>query len=303
MTQTPEHLQAPLRRTSIMLSPFNAILDHCEPFLIANAGIAEDLNLAPGGLPIPPQNIFNPQHRRHAEFLAMLQLVDRLTFGPFGMDMPGWVFYDCAVMPGAVFGLAIHSSRLEDWARDAMKVPAHYTGLVPVSQFIAIPMLSGFAGRTSLQPPGTWLLYTLESLNQVSPGIAPAGTLKLTFALGLQVFPIEALYGISQWRSPKLDTYVDLSPLELVTAWTPAHSLPRTLSFRIPARTMRADTLLLSPRVHPDAPVPNRLIDADDPVALQALQRDLEAGRRAWIVGRAIEHGPHVLFPLHMQPN
>jgi hypothetical protein len=284
-----------------MLSPFLAILDQCEPFLIANAGIAGDLNLSPGGITIPPANIFNPQHRRHAEFLAMLQLVDSLTFGPFGMDMPGWVFYDCAVMPGAVFGLAIRASRLEEWAREAMKVPDSYDGLVPISQFIAIPVLSGFKGKSDTQPPGTWLLYTLESLNQVSPGIAPHGTLKLTFALGLQVFPIEELYGISQWRSPKLDTYVDLSPLQLLSAWTPAHSLPRTLSFRMPATTMRTETLLLSTRVHPDAPPPNRFLDADDAGQLKALQRDLEEGQEVWLVGRAIEHGTHVLLPLHVR--
>lgn len=284
-----------------MLTPYRAILDQCEPFLIANAGIAEDLELAPCGVRIPPENVFNPQHRRHAAFLAMLQLVDRLTFGPFGMAMPPWVFYDCAVMPGAVFGLAIRASRLEEWAREAMNVPADYDGLVPVSQFIAIPMACGFRGRSGSQPPGTWLLYTLESLNQVSPGIAPAGVLRFTFALGLHVFPIDELYGISQWRSPKLDTYVDLTPLQLLTAYTPAHSLPRTLSFRIEKKTMHLSTLLASPRVHPAARAPNRLLDVDDGAALLSLQRELEAGERVQIVGHAIEHGSRVLVPLHVE--
>lgn len=285
-----------------MLSHYRAILDSCEPFLIANAGIARDLDHCPAGVPIPPENVFNPQHRRHADFLAMLQLVDQLTYGPFGMGMPSWVFYDCAVMPGAVFGLGIRANRMEEWAREAMKVPEGYQGLVPVSQFIAIPILAGFAGMPADAPPRSWLMYTLESLNQVSPGIAPSGVLKLTLALGLRVFPIGELYGITQWRSPRLEPYADLGPLELLSAYTPAHSMPRTLSFRIKIAELNLTSLLQSPRVHPAAPPPNTLLDVDDPQALQALQRDIEAGRRVSIVGHPIDHGPYVRVPLYVHP-
>ena len=280
-----------------MLSLYGPILAQCEPYLIANPWIVPDLNLQPLGLAIPPHNVLHPQERRHAAFLQMLQLVDKLTFGPFGMEMPSWVFYDCAVMPGAVFGLAIRAEKLEDWAREAMQVPPGYTGLVPVSLFIAIPMLAGFA--ENVEVPHTWLLYTLESLNQVSPGIAPAGILKLTLALGLRVFPIQTLYGTTQWRSPKLKVYADLGPLALVTAYTPAHSLPRTLSFRLQLRDVHHNTLLASPRVHPAAPPPNTLLDVDDVAALRQLQRDIEAGWRVYVVGHTIEHGAHVRVPLH----
>ncbi len=283
-----------------MLSLYGPILEQCEPYLIANPWIVQDLNLQPLGLSIPPENVLHPQERRHGPFLAMLQLVDKLTFGPFGMEMPSWVFYDCAVMPGAVFGLAIRAERLEDWAREAMNVPADYNGLVPVSLFIAIPMLAGFS--EGAQVPHTWLLYTLESLNQVSPGIAPAGILKVTLALGLKVFPIKTLYGTTQWRSPKLKVYADLGPLELVTAYTPAHSLPRTLSFRLPLEEVHHNTVLASPRVHPAAPPPNTLLDVDDVEALQRLQRDIEEGQKVLVVGHTIEHGAHVRVPLHCVP-
>jgi hypothetical protein len=227
----------------------------------------------------------------------MLRLVDQLTFGPFGMDMPSWVFYDCAVMPGAVFGLGIRSSRLEPWAREAMKVPAAYDGLVPISQFIAIPVLSGFAGHRAT--PRSWLLYTLESMNQVSPGMAPVGVLRLTLALGLQVFPIEELFGTTQWRSPRLHAYVDLGPLELVTAYTPAHSLPRTLSFRLDLRPEHVTSLLATPHLHPETPAANDSVDVDDIQALVALQRDIEAGDRVSIVGHPVAEGPSVRVPLY----
>ncbi|MBI5608742.1 MAG: hypothetical protein HY902_07660 [Deltaproteobacteria bacterium] len=279
-----------------MLNPYLPILERCEPFLIAHDGIAPILQTSPAGITIPPANIFHPQQRKNGAFLQMLALVDKLTFGPFGMDMPGWVFYDCAVMPGAVFGLGIRAGNLEPWARQAMNVPDDYTGLVPVSQFIAIPILSGFAGGRAV--PDTWLLYTLESMNQISPGIAPFGTLHLTLYLGLQVFPIQELWGTTQWRSPKVETYSDLGPLELVTAYTPAHSMPRTFSFRMHPRSEMLSSVLAAPRAHPDAPPPNSLLDADDPQALIELQREIEAGHRVVVVGRPLNHGTYVRVPL-----
>lgn len=291
----PHAARPPLNRK--VPAHYQKALQHCQPFLIAADGLRGDLNLAPGGLAIPQQNQLHPQHRRHAEFLRMLQLLDRLTFGPFGMEMPSWVFYDCAVMPGAVFGLAMPAASLEPWAREALQVPADYTGLIPVSQFIAIPMLQGFGGGQ--QVPGTWLVYTLESLNQVSPGIGPAGLLELTLFLGLQVFPIAELWGTTQWRSPKLTTYADLGPLELVTAYTPAHSLPRTLSFRLPVEDLYLTTLLVSPRMHPEAPPANALLDVDDVHALIELQQAIEGGEEVRVVGHPVLHGADVRVPLY----
>ena len=282
-----------------MLKHYLPILDHCEPFLIAHHGIAPMLNHAPAGIPIPAANVFHPQQRKNGEFLRMLAFIDALTFGPFGMDMPSWVFYDCAVMPGAVFGMAMRASRLAPWAREALKVPSDYDGLVPMSQFIAIPVLSGFGAGGDA--PGTWLLYTLESMNQISPGIAPHGLLEFTLFLGLQVFPIRELQGNAQWRSPKLVTYADLGPLELVTALTPAHTIAHTLTFRLHPREVHLHSVLSSPRVHPDAPPPNALLDVDDHQALVALQREIEAGHQVVVVGHPVSHGCHVRVPLYRE--
>ncbi len=284
------------------LHHYAPILDRCTPFLIAHAGILPDLNRDPAGVAIPDDHIVDPQHMRHGDFLAMLRLLDQLTFGPFGMEMPPWVFYDCAVMPGAVFGLAIRAAELEPWALEAVRVPPGYQGLVPISQFIAIPMLEGFADAAPDEPPSSWLLYTCESINQVSPGFGPAGALRLTLALGLQVFPIRRLVGTCQWRSEKLSAYADLGPLELLTAYTPGHSLPRTLSYRIDVDETSIAALLTSPRVHPRAPAPNALLDVDDVDALRGLQADLEAGGSAWIVGHPLVDGPRVQVPLHRHP-
>jgi len=276
------------------------ILDVCEPFLIAHRAVRTILDTSPGGVPIPAANIIDPQHQRHAALYKLLRRLDRLTFGPFGMQMPSWVFYDCAVMPGALFGHAMRAEHLEPWALAALQVPAGYDGLVPVSQVIAIPTLAGFRDERAV--PDTWLMYSAESINQVSPGLAPAGLLKLTLALGLRVFPVKTLVGTTQWRSQKLSSYVDLGPFELITAYTPAHSLPRTLSFQIDIEEVNLLTLLASPSSHPSAPPPNSLLDPDDVGALRALQQEIEAGWRVRVVDRPAYYGSQVRVALHKTP-
>ncbi|MBM4342012.1 MAG: hypothetical protein FJ100_01345 [Deltaproteobacteria bacterium] len=279
-----------------MINHYLPILRECEPFLIAHHDVRPQLNLAPGGMPIPPDNVLHPQHMANGRFLELLARLDGLTFGPFGMHMPSWVFYDCAVMPGAVFGLAMRAERVPEWARESLGVPADYLGLVPMAQFIAIPVLSGFASGATV--PTTWLMYTLETINEISPGIAPHGLIEFTLWMGLQVFPIQELQGTVQWRSPKLATLAHLGPLELLTAWTPAHSLPRTLTFKMHLRDLHLQSVLLAPRAHPDAPPPNALIDVDDEGALRQLQRDIEAGHRIQVVGQPTSVGCHVRVPI-----
>ncbi len=279
-----------------MLLNYAPILDVCEPFLIAHPGIRDALNIAPAGVAIPPENILDPLKQQHVELYKQLRNLDQLTFGPFGMQMPSWVFYDCAVIPGAFFGLAMRASKLEPWALEALRLPEGYTGLVPVSQFIAIPMLGGFESGGAC---GHWLMYSAESINQVSPGMAPAGLLKLTLALGLRVFPVARLYGTTQWRSHKLSTYVDMGPFELVTAYTPAHSLPRTLSFRLDVEETHLLTLLAGPRTNPHARPPNDWVDPDDVDALVQLQMAIESGERVQVVGPPVHYGSRVRVPLH----
>ena len=287
--------------TPALLFNYADILTRCEPFLIAHRGILDQLDRSPMGVHIPPGNIIDPQLRRHEGMLGMMRLVDRLTYGPYGMQMPDWVFYDCAVMPGAVFGLGMRVEQLEPWALAAMKVPAGYDGLVPVTQFIAIPMLEGFGGHDG-PVSNTWLMYSMGGINQVSRGMAPPGVFKLTLVLGLRVFPISILYGTTQWRSPKLAVYVDLGPLELLTAYTPAHSLPRTLSFRLPIEEAQLNSVLASPRVSPHAPPPNAVLDLDSVDELMALQGDIEAGWRALLVGHPTNYGAHARIALHRSP-
>lgn len=278
-----------------VLHSYARILETCEPYLVATRHIADRLCAAPLGVEVPVGNRFDPQVVGSAAFLSVLRRCDALTFGPFGMQMPQWVFYDCAVMPGAVFGLGTRASRLEPWAREALGVEPGYEGLVPLSAFIAIPMLEGAADREDDEPPPSWLVYTLHSMNAVSPGIGPEGLTELTFALGLRVFPIRTLYGVSQWRNPRLGVYAGLGPLELMSAYTPAHSLPRTLCFRAGVEPGALDSLLAGT---PKPRQANLHLDVDDVAALRKVQTELEEGVRYELVGPPLTRGTYVLAPL-----
>jgi hypothetical protein len=205
--------------------------------------------------------------------------------------MPKWVFYDCAVMPGAVFGLGRPAKEVDFWVRAALEVPEDYEGIVPLSVFIAIPMLE----------PGAWNLYTLCDINNIAPGAGPAGLSLLTIGLGIKVFRMRRLLGTTQWRAPKLDRVAGLGPLDVVTAYTPAHSFVRTLTFSTEIDDDRLQGLLLGQRVHPASPVATHLLDVDDDEMLRALQADVEAGQRWKIVGPSRQIGSHIQVPLRRE--
>ena len=79
---------------------------------------------------IDPELHFDPMKLRSGPFLNILQHLDELTFGAIGMTMPRWVFYDCAEVPGGIFGFARPAAELDEWVLRALNVPADYDGMV-----------------------------------------------------------------------------------------------------------------------------------------------------------------------------
>lgn len=268
---------------------YHRIFEHCEPYLVARTAILDRLDAAPFGVQIPRENIIDPQRLGHETFLGLLQHVNELTYAPIGLPMPDWVFYDCAVMPGAVFGFARRAERVEPWFRRALKVPAGYTGLVPVSIFICIPTVKRDAA----------LVYTLCSVNQVAVGAAPEGLWRLTLALGIRAFHLHHMMAVSQWRSPQLGLYAGLGPLELVTAWTPAHDNPATCTFRVATPDVAIERLLRGDVTGPEGI--DDYVDADDFDALKRLQAAIESDRRVAIAGPAEIRGASTRVPLQIR--
>lgn len=276
-----------------LLTHYQRAFSECRPYLLATRQVAPLLDTRPHGIDLHQTGlVLDPQARVNEPFLHLLQNLDRMTFGPLGMAMPKWVFYDCGVMPSAAFGFCGPARSLEPWVHRALDIPDRYDGMVPLSLFIAIPTVE----------KGAWFTHTLCSLNHACPGAAPAGLTLLSMAFGVRILPARILYGTSQWRSERLGSYVSFGPLEVVTAYTPAHSVRRTLTWRLHLQQFGVESALMKPGgVSPSAPPATHMLDVDDEEALIALQRDIERGVRVAIVGPPSTRGSIVQVPLRRE--
>ena len=81
-----------------------------EPFLVIAPQNRFGIDYSPYGLGIKSQNVIDPTHSKSERFCDLLLTLDAITFGPEGMPMDKWVFYDICYMPGVVFGFGIRSS-------------------------------------------------------------------------------------------------------------------------------------------------------------------------------------------------
>jgi hypothetical protein len=271
---------------ALQLENYSRILDTCVPYLVARPQIVEAMNLSPLGVPIDPQHVFNPQKVSSGSFLNVAKTLDAMTYGPLGLQMPDWVFYDCAVVPGAIFGFARPAKDLEPWLRSGLKLADDYDGLVPVSLFIAIPTPNR----------KRWIGYTLCSINEIAAGGAPEGLWRLTLGMGTAALGIERMRSTTRWRTPGLGVYASMGPLELVTAWTPAHDVPETITFDLETDDAARNRLLSEEKT--TATPAQRYLCADEPEEMVALQKDLEEGKRWAIVGPAEIRGAETRIPL-----
>jgi len=256
------------------------------PFLIVPA--RNRSAVTPELLPTDSSPLFevDPQKLEHREFLSLVQKLDDLTFSPMGLEMPGWVFYDCGVMPGIVLGYGAKASKLRPWIRRVLGVKPGYEGLVPLTLFIAIAML----------PERSWLVNTLTGLDDVAPGATVEGLVRRTLAAGLFVLPVDHLYGTVQWRSRTLPRYTALGALQVLTAWTPAHDILSTLTFKVDLSPNSGALLWRGVEgINPETPAPNRVVDVDNSLDLQAVQSWLEDGAKVELVAPPLNVGRHTL--------
>lgn len=266
----------------------DAIIRDFEPFLVSTPYNRPFMDLEPLGLRVPEANVIDPLRMSSEVFLHILYTLDGLTFGPEGMPMPKWVFYDGAELPGAIFGFARRAADLSPRAREVFKLPDGYDGLVPYSMFIAIPMLEG----------GVWMGHNLASMSPIFPEDKLSGLASMTKAFGLKVYRTRHLYGATQWRSDALYIHIKFGPLDLTTAFTPAHSEPYTLTYHFPV----TDECLRAAAGDPTAALPKRaptlMVDADDQAMLERLHEEIQAGARYQIVGKPARAGDKVHVPV-----
>lgn len=269
-------------------TPGNPRILEYEPFVVVTPWNLPHFDLSPLGLKIRERNLINPMHLESEEFLLLLQEMDRQTFGPEGMPMPRWVFYNCSELPGGIVGFGRRAALLSDAQRERLTVPDDYEGLVPFSMFIAIPML----------PAGDWMGHNLCSLNRVFPEAGLKGLASTTKAIGLSVYRTKRLFGATQWLSTALHIHCKFGPLDLVTAYTPAHSEPMTLTYLV---EITAEGLLNAcgdPAAQISRPAPTLWVDGADVDRANRLQDEIESGERFQITGPPRREGDKILIPL-----
>lgn len=249
----------------------DAIFERLVPFLVTAPWHRDRLDLRPFGLAIAADHVIDPTHTRSETFLRRLSVLDRLTFGPEGMPMPPWVFYHAAEIPGAIFGFAHRVETLPEPLARRLELTSGETGLMLVSMYIAIPTR---ARRRS------WIGHNLASLNRVLPELKLRRLASISKAVALKVFRCERQVGAVQWDSPALFVHSRFGPLELLTAWTPAHAEPATLTYEWVVTDERLRSGMGDPGVTLPRPPAEFEVAGNDPAAMQALQTRIESGER-----------------------
>lgn len=271
-----------------MLEKYQRLVERCRPYAVVNEQIRPFCDLEPFGLQVPEDLLFSPFSRGSNQFLSALQWLDRMTFGFAGMEMPRWVFYDCSEMPGGICGFAMPQDALPEFIFRSERPSPDYSGPLPVSMAVAIPMV----------PAGCWLKHTLCSVNELAEEAAPPGLRTLTFAMALRLFRVRTLYSTTQWRSSELRVHTKFGELELLTAYTPAHSEARTLTYRFNVTDSRLAKALSGKDAYSTPPRDALYIDADDEGTLRDIQQRIEAGERFFVAGRPIRDGSATWVPL-----
>jgi hypothetical protein len=155
------------------------------------------------------------------------------AFGPSGMEMPRWVFYDCAIVPGFVAGFAARTSSLSQATREALSVATEKDAKgeewTPLSLFIIIPTMSD---------KGEWVAHNLCSVNSILPKeLQYYGIGFLSKGFGLWYANVQKVCGMTQWTSPSVRLHAHYGDFEVLTAFTPVHSYSHNLTYRVEVDT------------------------------------------------------------------
>ncbi|MHC5022546.1 MAG: hypothetical protein ACYTGG_01365, partial [Planctomycetota bacterium] len=191
-------------------------------------------------------------------------------------------------VPGGIFGFARPAERVSEEVRSALEIPPHDDGLVPLSMLIMIPMLEA----------GSWQAHGLCSIEQLSEDPGRTELRRATLAAGLAVLGARTVYAVADWRSDDLALFARFSPLQLLTAWTPAHAPAGAATVRFELSPGRAAAALSSPTSESRADREGELVDVGDAAAARDLQQRIESGGRFEITSPPHTDGDRTLVPI-----
>ncbi len=267
---------------------YSAILQRCEPFVISYPANWSALDLAPFGVSIAEEHRYCATKLRSRDVVDGLHHLDASTFGGQDMLMPRWVLFDCGEFPGMVFGFGTRAAALPEAVRAHYQVVDRDDAFVPLSMWVAI--------RCAEQ--GAWFGHNLSSANVLMPAEqALPGLATLTKICGVKLTGASKQYGATQWDSSSIGLHLRLGALQLLSAYTPAHTHPETFAYLI---EVDDEQLVSSLRQgwRPSASTAERTIASDNHEAIRALHDQIEAGER-WQLVRA-ERRPGAAGLLHL---
>ncbi len=254
---------------------YRAILETCEPFLITYPANHAALDLAPYGVALRDERLYTATSLRSREVVDGLHALDAATFGDKDMRMPRWVLFDCGEFPGIVFGFGRRARDLSPELRERYGVGGDET-FVPLSMWVAIRCAE----------EGAWFGHNLSSVNVMASRMdALPGLATLTKAFGIKLARATKQYGATQWDSPSIGLHLKLGDMHLLSAYTPAHTHPETLAYRVDVE----DTTILA-SLSSSTPPRRRdgeyVLRSDDSAGIRALHDALERGE-CWTMIRA----------------
>lgn len=165
---------------------------------------------------------FDPLKMKQASFANQILNLEHRSFERSDMPIPRWVFFDCAVMPGFVAGMAHRVKTLPDHLREVLLVEEGEEW-VPLSLFILIPTLI----------KEEWVAYSLCSANSLLADKTKRfyGLGFLTKAFAFWFANIKTCFGMTQWGSVAMKLHAQYGDFRVVTAYTPIHNFAATLTY------------------------------------------------------------------------
>ncbi|MBX7232537.1 MAG: hypothetical protein K1X29_10675 [Bdellovibrionales bacterium] len=222
----------------------------------------------------------NPQNMDEVDFTDQILRLENKVFDKINLSMPRWVFYDCAIMPGIIVGYAIKKKSASAKILQIVE-PQPHSEWVPLSLFIIIPTLV----------PGEWVAHNLSSINSaLSEPERFYGLGFISKAFGLWYANIEVCCGMTQWTSPAIKLHSHYGDMEILTAYTPAHTYAQTLTYRVKVSAESWPCFFAkdSPlHFHSKYRATALEVDRKDDKSLLRLQRLLERGEERYFLSAA----------------
>ncbi len=261
------------------------LLSKLEPFIFTFKNNIPHFNLKPFDRSI--SNIYDCSSTESESFYNLLRNMDKLTFGDQGMAMEGWVYFDCSAMPGAIVGLGLNVKDLDRELIQKLDIPKDYKGLVPLSMFIAIPMVGD-----------SWFGHNLCSLKS-ELGEDYRGLGILTKAMGIEVMKIKTMYGATQWGSHAINIHSKLAPMQLISSHTPVHTHKNSLAYKSVYSKERTEKVLNGDidKVEYDF-----LISSKDLEKQKVIQKLIESGDEFFLVGKPDYKENEILYKIIKAP-